>query len=223
MEYNASKVREFVQEYMTGRISREELGAWALSAYEDLLKGGYRALEKLAVYPFLKTLSSLHVEVDELADQYPATREDMERICEILCGGRTAGFCVEIALSNRLFPIPPEQYARINELYEAMEDGERSASGRRIVKSVHDTLSRREPDTIYDLVEGTIAELADAAFGIQDGSLQRREPYRLYSPASQESVLFKRLTQGLETFHRNNNFCFLISFNQGMPKVSLII
>ncbi len=118
MEYDASGVRDMIREYTTGRIGRRELGAWAFSAYEDMLKGGYLELRKLAVYPFLKTLSSFCVEVDDLADQYPATREDLDRAYDILRGVKNTGFSVEIAPSNQFFRIPPEQYDRMSEIYE---------------------------------------------------------------------------------------------------------
>ncbi len=225
MEYDASSVRDMIQEYTAGRADRRELGAWAFSAYEDMLKGGYLELRKLAVYPFLKTLSSLRVEVDDIADQYPAAREDVDRVYDILRGVKNTGFSVEIAPSNQFFKIPPEQYDRMNEIYEfalGFDDGG-PANCVGSIQNIHDLITKREPNTIYDLIELTVAELFEASFDIQDGVCRKKAPLRLYTPESREFAPLRRLKQCLASVHNNNNFCFFVRFREGTPKISLII
>ncbi len=227
MEYDTSIVRDIIRKYATGRISRRELGTWAFSAYEDLLKGGYLALKKLAVYPFLKTLSSFCVEAHEIADQYPAAREEVDRAYDILSGRKSSCFTVEIAASNRFFTMPAEQYSRMNELYEYvlhLEGGINEQTGAKNPGPKAVNLRRGdEPKTIYDLIEWTAFELFDASFDIQEGVYRRKASLRLYSPASQEFVPLKRLTQCFDTLRNNADFCFLIRFNKGVPDISLLM
>ena len=46
-------------------MSKKDIGKWAENAYYDLLKGSYVETSKIVLYPFLKTLSRIHIDNNE--------------------------------------------------------------------------------------------------------------------------------------------------------------
>ena len=60
MRYNLAALNEQIDMYFSKKISSDELGQWAKTAYYDLLKGGYIEVDKLYSYPFIKEVTSLY-------------------------------------------------------------------------------------------------------------------------------------------------------------------
>ena len=60
MRYNLAVLNEQIDMYFSKKISSDELGQWAKTAYYDLLKGGYIEVDKLYSYPFIKEVTSLY-------------------------------------------------------------------------------------------------------------------------------------------------------------------
>ena len=86
MKYNASILRDYLNKYFAGEVTKEEMGEWARNAYYEFLMGGAISIEKIAVYPFVKVLSALNVVENDVADVFPCSSEEVERIHNVLSG-----------------------------------------------------------------------------------------------------------------------------------------
>lgn len=65
MTYNIEELCNYIDTYFSGKMSKKDIGKWAENAYYDLLKGSYVETSKIVLYPFLKTLSRIHIDNNE--------------------------------------------------------------------------------------------------------------------------------------------------------------
>ncbi|MTI49369.1 hypothetical protein [Sporosalibacterium faouarense] len=97
LEYTIDDVRLNLNNYFHGKISKDDLGNWAKSAYHDLLKGGYLAIEKITCYPFVKVLSTIHVKEDDIKGIFPCDIELVESFRDILNGKKNEIYSIDIS------------------------------------------------------------------------------------------------------------------------------
>lgn len=133
MVYDINELRSRVDDYLHGTLSQTDLGKWAENAYYDLLKGGYMEIKKIALYPFQKTLSSIHIPPNDVKDIYPCAEKDVIDIQRILHGQRVFDFHVEMA-------IPPQVYTMFSEKQYFDTEKRKNVSKLYPIKTGQDTL-----------------------------------------------------------------------------------
>lgn len=103
MEYGREELKNKIDSYFSGAISKEDLGKWAAEGYYDLITGGYAKMCSLEVYPLIKAISRVHVEANEITDEYPTTLAEIRGIHSVLSGEKDYVFQVKAALPDCLY------------------------------------------------------------------------------------------------------------------------
>jgi len=78
-----------LNDYFNGKQTKEELGSWAKREYYKILTGDCCIIEMLAVYKYLKIISSFHLEVNDIKDEYPCSEDNVHDIKEIISGNKS--------------------------------------------------------------------------------------------------------------------------------------
>lgn len=99
MEFEINDIKKKIDAYLSGDLLKKDLGEWAKSAYYDLLKGGYLEVKKIIGYPFLKLISTIHIEEDDAKDIFPCTIDEITFIRDILSGDYNENYSIDISIS----------------------------------------------------------------------------------------------------------------------------
>ena len=89
--------------YFKGTISKTELGFWAKSEYNEILKGEYLLIRKLKIYPFIKVVSKVDIVANDIKDEYPCSDKELIEIYEIITGKKDFECIVDVSISPALF------------------------------------------------------------------------------------------------------------------------
>lgn len=89
--------------YLQGNRSKGQLGKWAREEYYNILKGGFINLDNLAIYEFVKQISNIDIEADDIRDEYPLEEIELQNIYHILIGKSEKIFNGKIRLHESIF------------------------------------------------------------------------------------------------------------------------
>jgi len=103
MLINSKILEEKINQYINNIITKKELGFWSMQAYYTLIKGEYIEIDKLSVYHFLRTISTFHMEPNDIADEYPCSEEEVLNIRDILCGSKDINYTFNIKIFKNIF------------------------------------------------------------------------------------------------------------------------
>lgn len=232
MVYDINELRSRVDDYFRNTLSKANLGKWAEYAYYDLLKGGYIEIKKIVLYPFLKTLSSIHVPPNDVKDIYPCAEKDVIDIQRILHGERVFDFHVEMA-------IPPQVYTMFSEnQYFDTEKREKMCSLKRDILCYTQNQTdgaqfskyinlfptvNKETETILDIIENYIARLCITLFDTDAHEVKRKKVSKLYPIKNEQNSLINKLVEYLDCYIGVRNFNIVISYRDGEPDMLLLV
>lgn len=232
MVYDINELRSRVDDYLRGTLSKTDLGKWAENAYYDLLKGGYIEIQKIVLYPFLKTLSSIHIPPDDAKDIYPCAEKDVIDIQRILHGQRVFDFHVETA-------IPPQVYTMFSEKqYFDTEKREKMCGLKRDIlcytqnKTDDAQFSKyinlfpavsKEAETILDILENYIARLCITLFDTDTHEVSRKNVSKLYPIKTEQDTLINKLVEYLDCYIGARNFNIVVFYRDGEPDMLLLV
>ncbi len=173
---NAIYLKQKINQYFNGELSKKELGLWSMRAYYALMQGEYIELDKLEIYHFLKTISTFHIVPNDIADEYPCTEEEVKDIMEVLAGKKDLCFSFNIRIYEGLYKKEPytsrwEIFQQLRrEIEEADRDNISSLMTHKLI--AYSKQSVDKVNTLVDLLEchikGIIAENIDLEEEIVD-------------------------------------------------------
>lgn len=232
MLYDINELCNRVDDYFCGTLSKTDLGKWAENAYYDLLKGGYIETKKIVLYPFLKTLASIHVPTNDVKDIYPCAEKDVIDIQSILHGQRVFDFHVETA-------IPPQVYTMFSEKqYFDTEKREKMCSLKRDILCYTQNETddaqfsklinlfpavNKETETILDILESYIARLCITLFDTDAHEIKRNNVSKLYPIKTEQDSLINKLVDYLDCYIGVRNFNIVVSYRDGAPDMLLLV
>lgn len=216
MEFDINKLRKKLNSYFGGEISKQNLGEWANEAYYDLLKGGYIECKKVIIYPFLKTISTFHIEENDKLDIFPCSEKKVKEIQDILCGKRDFDFNVEISIPIQVYSMFKEQkyfdikrYNIFFNLKNQIEQYDKSQIRNDLNAQIEKVMHLKwQEGTIYGILENRICQYLKMLFG-------KNKNYKLYVQQSNNNVLFERLVSYIDCYIGNKIFCLFVTFVNG--------
>ena len=110
MDISVALLKVKLRQYLSGKITKNEIGFWASSAYHCLMWGEYIEIDKLVVYHFLRNLSSIHAKPNDITDDYPCTDNEVKEILKVLNGEKNLSYSFNIMISKLA-------YERNNDVY----------------------------------------------------------------------------------------------------------
>lgn len=221
-------LKEKVDGFFGGLITREHLGNWASRAYHDLLTGGYVERKKIVLYPFLRTISKFHVEVDDVRDQYPCSVEELREIQDILCGLKQYDFQVKVAIPEQIYTIAKENPYLIEEkrnvfcnIKDALEEFMQTGCGDKIYEKIR--AFRGMPasnDTLLDMLQNDIVRISSTIFDVEHEEIFSQ--MGLYIQKEEHDSRCEELMKYLEWYVGERSFGVLVSYQNGVPDMRVI-
>ena len=96
-------IKDKINAYQSGKMTKEQLGKWAEKQYYCFLKGNYIILEQLKVYSFIRVLSKACIEENDVKDEYPCSEEDIANIYNIIVGNKEYAFRLSVGIPESIF------------------------------------------------------------------------------------------------------------------------
>lgn len=231
MEYGVKEIKKKVEGYFEGINSKEELGKWAKEAYLDLLKGGYIESEKIVLYPFIKTISRFHIEINEIEEQYPCSEKDIQSIYDILRGKEDFGFQVEVSIPSQIYTMFGENaYLNVNKRKEIVEIREKVLNyiqeGKELFDLYKQIISQskiEKKETIQDMLEEQIFKISMALFEKKENQIYRKKELRLYPQKTDRVCMLEKLIEHFDCYLGKRNFSVLVIYRKGMPEIALFV
>ncbi|MCX4300091.1 MAG: hypothetical protein OSJ73_24300 [Lachnospiraceae bacterium] len=216
MEYDINKLRKKLNSYFLGEISKQNLGEWAGKAYYDLLKGGYIECKKIIIYPFLKTISTFHIEANDAMDIYPCSEKKVKKIQDILCGKVDFDFNVEISIPIQVYSMlkeheyfDKERYNIFFNLRNLIVQYDKNQIKNDFKVQIERIMHLKcQKGTIYGILENRICQCLKLLFG-------KEKIYKLYVQQSNNDVLFKKLVSYIDSYIGNKTFYLFVTFVNG--------
>ncbi|MBD5542325.1 MAG: hypothetical protein HDR00_14275 [Lachnospiraceae bacterium] len=231
MEYGIKEIKKKVRGYFEGIYSKEELGKWAKEAYVDLLKGGYIESEKIVLYPFIKTISRFHIEINEIEEQYPCSEDDIKSIYAILNGEKDFAFQVELAIPQQVYTMFGERaYLDISKRKEIAEIREKVSDYLceendfcNAYKQIISQLKVKKKETVLDMLEEQIFKISMALFETKENQIYRKEELRLYPQKTDRVCMLDKLIDYLDCYLGKRNFNVLVTYSNGIREILLFV
>lgn len=233
MKYDINELREKIDNYFLGTLSKEELGRWAEKAYYDLLKGGYIEQKKIVLYPFLKTISQFNIENNDIEDKYPCLEEEVEYIRKVLHGKEEFDFQIEIAIPVQIYNFDVNQeYWNITkreifiELRNAITlwNGDEKKGEKVLCEQLKQLCDMPLlNNTIQDILKNNIIRICKSIFDISTSGVKQKKYMKLYANGESQESLVIKLLEYLDCYIGNRNFNVFVSYKEGLPDMFLLV
>ena len=210
-------LNEQIDMYFSKKISSDELGQWAKTAYYDLLKGGYIEVDKLYSYPCS----------NEKEDSAFCKDKRLIEIQNVLKHQKDYIFSVTVRLPELPYKFLDDRIS-LNEEKRALflnlqlENLQSMSRGSNLalsdlsegeVKAVERIfLLNPNSVTLFDLVEEKILRMVKCIYETNEGVIERRNKLKLYS--SDENLELKNLSQYIDYYSGKQSFTALVSIGK---------
>ena len=227
------KLREKIDRYFEGGLSKDDLGGWANRAYYDLLKGGYVENEKIVVYPFVKVISTFHLSENDKDDFYPCVEENVKMIHDILHGRRDFDFAVEISIPIQVYSMFKERdyfdkerreiFLKLRNLLVCYFEQD-SVFNDETAAQIEEVMSLQQRDKIVlDTLEKYIFRFLKYLFKNCSNELGLKRNLKLYAQKSEQNIIAERLISYLDCYVGKRNFEMFISYTGGKPDFIIVV
>lgn len=92
MNYTYIDLKKKIYDYSLGILSKNELCLWSKKAYYYFLSNSFLDIEKICTYPFIRSLSTLNTVPNDIADDFPCSNSEFEKIIDVINGDKNY-FC----------------------------------------------------------------------------------------------------------------------------------
>lgn len=229
MEYCLEILKTKVNDYLSGKLEKKKLGKWGKEAYYDLLRGGYTEKDKIIIYPFLKTVSQIGLQVDEKNDIYPAVKEDIEFIQSVILGRKSYYFQIVVSVPQHIYKnyesdfLDIDKYEKFKilktELKEYIENRDIKNEMLEHMKEIVELQNMNE--TILDLLQEQIVYLFHSLFDMEQKESMPQLSLYLQKPNNDLGLL--KLKEYLECFVGERNFIVNVSYTKGRNRLSIMV
>lgn len=233
MKFETNELRVKLDEYFSGILSKKDLGEWAKKAYYDLLKGSYVEIEKVVMYPFLKTISTFHIEENDKEDIYPCPETSIKNIQNILVGKTDYDFDIEMSIPIQVYTMFKERpyfdqerrenFLKLRKILLEYFEQDYTMNDEMVIHLETMMTLHHSNKTVQDLLEENIFQFLRILFINHNMISDRQEHYRLFAQKSEQNLIRERLLRCLDCYIGNTNFHLLVSIKKGIFMISLIV
>lgn len=230
MEFDYKELREKINLYFCGNISKKELGEWSKTAYYDILKGNYIVLDKIKIYPFVKKISTFHIENNDIKDEFCCLDEEVRDIQKVLNGEENNSYIINMRIPYSIYRMFPEnkflnegkrsQYVELkNILYKLLENNNLSKSDiNKLIKV--SKLQIKKVETIQDLLELYINSFFKNNIEFEGNDLKMYQRYGIYNKERySKKDIIQKLIDYINFYIGDKDFSICVSFINGKPQI----
>lgn len=229
MTIDSGLLREKINLYFGGEINKRDLGLWAMEAYYELMKGEYIELEKLKIYHFLRIISTIHTEANEIADEYPCSEDAVWNIGEILGGKKDKHYTFNIRIAKSIYQ--KEQYKckleKFLKLKEILERCDRDEAPLLAMNMLVDYANSdfKNFDTLIDLLELNIKNIILENFDFEEGKFDFRQSVGIYVGGSDinKNNFLMNLKKLLNCVMGESYFRIVMVYKKGIAYMTLVL
>ena len=215
MIIDVSSVRVWVQQYLAGEITKQELSKWAYEALYFLLNGEFYKLENIALYRIIVILT-------QVDDYDPCTHADIQQIWNILNGQEDAFYTIHARIK---LDYQEEEVQKIRCSFINYKEQFRLTK-----KEIEDILffidkAKRKASTIIDLLNAEIAAYLSSGYHFDPAAEEVRFGFHCtycVGDEEKEDKYLDKLFYLLDCACGENTFCVFINYQAGVPSVTLI-
>lgn len=231
MEFDYKELKNKINLYFYGNISKKELGEWSKAAYYDVLRGNYIVLNKISIYPFIKKISTFHINNNDIKDEFCCLDEEVRDIQKILNGERNDSYIINMRIPLNIYYMFPEnkflnkekraQYVELKNILCKLL-GNNNLSKSDINKCIKfSRFEIKNITTIQDLLEFYINSLFKNNIKIKCDNLKINYKYRLYNKEGNfEKDILEKLIDYINFYIGEKDFSICVSFINGKPQIT---
>lgn len=235
MEFDAKILEVKINCYFRGEISQKDLGEWANKAYCDILRGGYIEINKIVIYPFLKMISTFHIEENDRKDVFPCSEDSVKKVWDILNGKLDFDFDIEMSVPLQVYNMFKEKkyydtkrreiFVKLRgEIIQYYEQKCKISNDiiMQLKKIIHIDCPSR---TFLDILENYIFILLKNLFSDSyvDTCGEKQVSFKLYAQRLNNNLIYERLIGYLDSYIGIRNFHLFISFKNGIPDFFILV
>lgn len=120
MDHSYVGLKKIIYDHSSGILSENELCLWSKEAYYHFLFDSFLDIEKIYTYPFIKSLSALNTLPDDMADDFPCSDHQLEKIIDIISGKKN--YFYSYRLNIPWFHKQMDRYRHKYKEYEKIRD-----------------------------------------------------------------------------------------------------
>ena len=122
MDIGVAILRDKLIQYVGEKITKNEIGFWSYSAYLHLLKGEYFEIDKLVIFHFIRTLSTIHTTPNNITDDYPCSEDEVKKILGVLNGEKSLSYTFNTMISKQAYESYDDIYKSKLQLFSKIEN-----------------------------------------------------------------------------------------------------
>ncbi|WP_339101700.1 hypothetical protein [Candidatus Enterococcus clewellii] len=219
-----------IESYFKQELSKEELGVWAKKEYYKIIIGEYIFIEKLLVYSFLKKIATVHIEEDDVNDEYPASISEMKAISSILKGETDTVIFGEVRVDLKFSKkqMDKEKLHKIRELKSTIESSMTNEDELQLYLNQLETYFLVEqtalPVTVIDLLEIFMNNLL-IKLGIQ-ALASGADPYFSLYPKKEKRTKdseIEKLLKVISCILGEESFEVCMIYKKGIGSISVLV
>lgn len=177
----------------------------------------------------MKTVSRISLEIDEMNDMYPSTKEDIELIQSIITGIKPCYFQIVVSVPKSIYKncetdfLDIDKYEIFKMLKKELENyiGDMDENSRifECIKGIVKIQNSNE--TILDMLQEQIVQLCNSLFDIEQKKLMPQ--LGLYPKKTYNNLGLLKLKEYLECFLGERNFVINVSYTKGNNGLSVLV
>lgn len=229
MLINSKQLEQKIEQYCNKAITKDELGLWSIQAYYELMKGEYIEIDKLQIYHFLRTISTFHQKPNDIADEYPCTKEEVINIKEILCGKKDIYYTFNIKIFKNIYQneIYRNRWIKFEKLKNHIDEISLGKITPSIINEWIEYINQNvdEIQTLIDLLECHIKGIICENLDTEEKIIDFRQSVGIYAGGiniNKENFI-PNLKKLLACIMGNTFFRVSVVYKKGIPYLSLIL
>lgn len=175
-------------------------------------------------------ISQFYIEVDEIADKYPCSEEQIREIHEILNGKENFDFYVQVGIPELVYTTCLNKKSfnlKKRKLYCELKE----ALTKFIVKNEKNDLDKiiglilsekNSNQTLQDILEKNILDICRSFFNVGNFELLPPKALKLYTNKQEQISILKILENYIDCYIGNKNFHILVSYEKGKPHLAIL-
>lgn len=228
MIVNTKILEQQIIRYVKREITKNELGVWAMLVYQDLMRGEYIEIDKLAIYHFIRTISFFHRGPDDMADEYPSTEKEILEIKEILQGKKDICYTFRVRICEFIYKMEKyksrlKQFETLYNLFDSFcVDKLSSVEIDKLMKYCSQRVSEQ---TLVDLLEMHIKGIIIENYDADEHIFSYRQSVGIYTGGSDiNEVAFQSdIKKVLECAMGKRDFRVTIIYKKGVFNIMFVL
>lgn len=230
MNFDYISLKNKIIMYLNKEITLYELGKICENVYYDIIKGEYIYLNKLLIYPLLKTLYRINIDKNDITDEFPCNESEILNIYDILAGNKKYSYLISIGFPKNISKNILEEYNEKASLYECLkriflrylEDHLLNYDGYLLIQKLS-LYELKTEYTIFDILDNYIITFIKNIV-VESNNIEIMGKLSLYSKQRiTQDYMIKRIICCIDCYIGKSNIDAQIIFDSGQPRLNTMI